>query len=49
MLSVFANLNERGGETPVKLHAVLPKDLERFLGQRAPNESRWLNAVGRSA
>jgi leucyl aminopeptidase len=49
MLSVFANLNDLGGETPVKLHAVLPKDLERFLGQRTPNEARWLNAVGFAA
>jgi leucyl aminopeptidase len=46
MLSVFASPNELSGEPPVKLHALLPKDLERFLGQCAPAESRWLNAVG---
>jgi leucyl aminopeptidase len=49
MLSVFATSGDLGGQTPVKLHAVLPKDLERFLAARAAHEARWLGATGFAA
>jgi leucyl aminopeptidase len=49
MLSVFAASSDLSGQTPVTLHAVLPKDLERFLGARAPHEARWLGATGFTA
>jgi leucyl aminopeptidase len=49
MLSVFAGPNEAGGEKPVSLHAVMPKDLERFLGARPSSEARWLHATGFAA
>ena len=42
MLSVFATPNDLGGETPVLLHAVQPKDLESFLAhaRRASTSDR---------
>ena len=49
MLSVFATLNDLGGETPVLLHAVQPKDLEGFLTDRPAAEARWLRATGFAA
>ncbi len=49
MLGVFATAKDLGGEKPVLLHAVQPKDLERFLAARSPAEQRWLNAVAFSA
>lgn len=49
MLSVFATAKDLGGESPVLLHAVVPKDLERFLAARSPAEARWLSAVGFAA
>ena len=49
MLSVFAASNELSAEPPVKLHAVLPKDLERFFSARPAPEARWLQAVGFAA
>ena len=49
MLGVFATAKDIGGETPVLLHAVQPKDLERFLAARAPAEQRWLSATGFAA
>ena len=49
MLSVFTTAKDLGGESPVLLHAVAPKDLERFLAARPPNEGRWLSATGFAA
>jgi len=49
MLSVFATAKDLGGEKPVLLHAVAPKDLERFLAARSPAEQRWLNATAFAA
>src|SRR5687768_11869809 len=49
MLSVFATLNDLGGDKPVLLHAVQPKDLERFLADRPAAEARWLRATGFAA
>jgi len=49
MLSVFAMSAEPGGESPVKLHAVLPKDLERFLSALPAHEARWLQSTGFAA
>jgi leucyl aminopeptidase len=46
MLSVFATAKDIGTERPVLLHAVLPKDQERFLGTLSPAASRWLAATG---
>ena len=44
MLHVFAN--EGDGPKPVPLHAVLAKDLERFLGTVSDSQARWLKATG---
>ncbi|HEY4263933.1 MAG TPA: leucyl aminopeptidase family protein [Micropepsaceae bacterium] len=49
MLSIFVNQTDAGAVTPVMLHAVLPKDLEKFLGAREPAQARWLKATGFSA
>src|SRR5262245_38156737 len=49
MLSVFATATESGSENPVLLHAVMTKDLDRFLGGRPQPEARWLTAVGFAA
>jgi leucyl aminopeptidase len=49
MLSIFANQPEAGAASPVTLHAVLPKDLERFLSARAPAQARWLKGTGFAA
>src|SRR6185295_17197285 len=49
MLSVFATKNEPGAEKAVLLHAVLAKDLERFLSARSERETRWLRATGFAA
>jgi len=49
MLSVFATSNELAGATPVRLHAVLPKDLERFVSALPAHEQRWLSATGFAA
>ena len=49
MLSVFATASSLGGEKPVKLHAVQPKDLERFLAARPEQEARWLGSTGFAA
>src|SRR5258706_5323157 len=49
MLSVFATEAELGGQKPVPVHAVLPKDLERFLSSLGAVEARWLRATGFTA
>ncbi|MGH6815190.1 MAG: leucyl aminopeptidase family protein [Hyphomicrobiaceae bacterium] len=49
MLSVFATAGEVGSEKPVLLHAVQPKELERFLAALPAVETRWLNAIGFAA
>src|SRR5262245_24394910 len=49
MLTIFATVSEFAGEMPVKLHAVLPKDLERFLAGRGAKEARWLSTTGFAA
>jgi leucyl aminopeptidase len=49
MLSIFANQTEAGAAKPVMLHAVLPRDLERFLSAREPAQARWLKATGFAA
>ena len=49
MLSIFATETEAGAARPIPLHAVLPKDLENFLGSREPAEARWLKATAFAA
>ena len=49
MLSVFATEAELGEEKPVPLHAVPPKDLDRFLSSLGAGEARWLRATGFAA
>jgi len=49
MLSVFATEAELGEQKPVPLHAVLPKDQERFLSSLGAVEARWLRATGFAA
>ena len=46
MLSSFAKRADIGSATPIPVHAVLPKGLERFLAGRSEAEARWLKAVG---
>jgi leucyl aminopeptidase len=46
MLSIFARRGEIGSATPIPVHAVLSKGLERFLGEREGAEARWLKAIG---
>ncbi len=46
MLSVFATTAEAVAAKPITLHAVLPKELERFLSERTATEARWLRATG---
>src|SRR5205085_6908610 len=46
MLSIFARRGEIGSATPIPVHAVLSKALERFLAERDAGEARWLKAVG---
>jgi leucyl aminopeptidase len=46
MLSIFALPTEAAAANPVTLHAVLPKELEKFLSSRTPAQSRWLRATG---
>ena len=41
--------NQSRAEKPIRVHAVLKSDLERFLGARPPEESKWLNAIGFAA
>src|SRR5258708_37430388 len=49
MLSVFAIEAELGEQKPVPLHAVLPKDQERFLSSLGAIEACWLRATGFAA
>src|SRR5258706_3428722 len=49
MLSIFATEAEASEQKPVPLHAVLPKDQERFLSSLASGEARWLRATGFAA
>src|SRR5215472_4768163 len=49
MLSVFLDERELGGRKPVPLHAVLAKDLERFLESARPADVRWLKATAFAA
>ena len=49
MLNVFASESDLGGAEPVVLHAVLAKDIQRFLGSRPAEQARWLKAVGFAA
>src|SRR3569832_1157571 len=46
MLSIFARRGEIGSATPIPVHAVLSRGLERFLAEREGGEARWLKAVG---
>jgi len=46
MLAVFASRKDVGTEEQILLHAVMPKDLERFLAARPEGEARWLSAIG---
>src|SRR5215471_13278409 len=47
MMEIFESQSH--GEKPIPVHAVLKSDLERFLGSRPPQESKWLNAIGFAA
>src|SRR5258706_6016978 len=49
MLNVFATEAELGEQKPVPVHAVLPKDLERFLSSLGAAQARWLRATGFAA
>jgi leucyl aminopeptidase len=49
MLSVFVNETELDGRQPVPLHAVLAKDLERFLESARTSDARWLKATAFAA
>jgi leucyl aminopeptidase len=49
MLNCFATVAELGSQAAIPLHAVGPKDLERFLAARPVSEGRWLKAVGFAA
>src|SRR5258706_10463628 len=49
MLNVFATEAELGEQKPVPVHAVLPKDLERFLSSLGAVQARWLRATGFAA
>jgi leucyl aminopeptidase len=49
MLSVFATEAELGVQKPVPAHAVLPKDLDRFLSSLGAAQARWLRATGFAA
>ena len=49
MLSVFATEAELHEQMPVCVHAVLPKDLERFLASLGAGEARWLRITGFAA
>src|SRR5882757_5506065 len=49
MLNVFASEAELGEQKPVFVHAVLPKDLERFLSSLGAGQARWLRATGFAA
>jgi len=49
MLSVFVTEAELGEQKPVLLHAVLPKDQERFISSLGSGEARWLRATGFAA
>jgi leucyl aminopeptidase len=49
MLKIFAGEQDAGAAAPVVLHAVLAKDLERFLASRPAAEARWLKATGFAA
>ena len=46
MLSIFARRGEIGSATPIPVHAVLSKGLERFLAERDAGAARWLKSVG---
>ena len=48
MLSIFAKRGDIGSATPIPVHAVLPKGLERFLAERGA-EAGWLKSVGFAA
>jgi leucyl aminopeptidase len=49
MLSVLDTEAELGEKMPVPVHAVLPKDLERFLSSLGAAQARWLRATGFAA
>ena len=49
MLSSFAKRPDIGSATPIPVHAVLPKGLERFLAERGSAEARWLKSTGFAA
>ena len=46
MLSIFATPTEAAAATPIQLHAVQPREFEKFLTGRTSGESRWLRATG---
>jgi len=49
MLSVFATAKDAASDKPILLHAVLAKNLDRFLGNLPARQSRWLSATGFAA
>ena len=49
MLSIFVDANTSPAEKPVPLHAVLGKELDRFLSGLPAAEARWLKATGFAA
>src|SRR5258706_2132594 len=49
MLSIFATEAEASEQKPVPVHAVLPKDMERFLSSLGAAPARWLRATGFAA
>jgi leucyl aminopeptidase len=49
MLSIFATRDEAAKSAAIALHAVLPKELEKFLAARTQAEARWLKATGFAA
>jgi leucyl aminopeptidase len=46
MLDIFVTAKDAGAAKPVALHAVQPKDVERFLAARSEREARWLRSTG---
>ena len=48
MLSTFIKRGDIGSATPIPVHAVLPKGLERFLAEHAA-QAGWLKSVGFAA
>jgi leucyl aminopeptidase len=49
MLSVFATEAELGEQKPIPVHALLPKELERFLSSLSAAQARWLRATAFAA